>query len=114
MKKIANNNCNVQHKHQQDYVQILTVSTRRITTEEKAKVVAAGWGAEFIQFLAALAILPRTILKNSVARNLIKQSDDLCIFFCLYPSSMTSARFGLFCHTFYFAIKILKLIRGRT
>ena len=73
MKKIANNNCNVQHKHQQDYVQILTVSSRRINTEEKAKVVAAGWGAEFIQFLAALAILPRTILKNSVARNLIKQ-----------------------------------------
>ena len=30
---------------------------RRIKAEEKAKVVAAVWGAEFIQFLAALAIL---------------------------------------------------------
>ena len=37
---------------------------RRINTEEKAKVVAAVLGAEFIKFLAALAILPRTILKN--------------------------------------------------
>ena len=37
---------------------------RRIKTEEKAKVVASLWGAEFIQFLAALAILPRKILKN--------------------------------------------------
>ena len=31
---------------------------RRIQTEEKAKVVAAAWGEEFIQFLAVLAILP--------------------------------------------------------
>ena len=30
---------------------------RRIKTEEKAKVVAAAWGAKLIQFLAALAIL---------------------------------------------------------
>ena len=29
---------------------------RRINTERKAKVVAAVWGTEFIQFLAALAI----------------------------------------------------------
>ena len=29
---------------------------RRIKTEEKAKVVAAAWGAEFIQFPAALQI----------------------------------------------------------
>ena len=39
---------------------------RRIHTEEKAKVVAAvlGGGATFFQFLAALAILSRTILSN--------------------------------------------------
>ena len=37
---------------------------RRINTEEKAKVVAAVWGTEFIQFLAAQAVLPRAILKN--------------------------------------------------
>ena len=30
---------------------------RRINTDEKAKVVAAVWGTEMIQFLAALAIL---------------------------------------------------------
>ena len=37
---------------------------RRIKTEEKAKVVAAVWGEEFIQLLAALAILPRTIWRT--------------------------------------------------
>ena len=31
---------------------------RRIYTEEKAMVVASVWGKEFIQFLAALDILP--------------------------------------------------------
>ena len=36
----------------------------RIKTKEKVKVVASVWGEEFIQFLAALAILPRGILKN--------------------------------------------------
>ena len=30
---------------------------RRIRTEEKAKVVTSVWGAEFIQFLVALAVL---------------------------------------------------------
>ena len=30
---------------------------RRIKTEEKVKVVASVWGKEFIQFLAALAIV---------------------------------------------------------
>ena len=39
---------------------------RRIKTEETAKVVAAVWREEFIKFLAALAILPRTILKNRI------------------------------------------------
>ena len=90
---------------------------------QKAKVVAAVWGKEFIQFLAALAILPiRTILKtrmnssfsfkssccyssyysNRPLQNsqrgkelnnfcLPNKSNDLCLFFCLYPSSMTAA-----------------------
>ena len=39
---------------------------RRIKTEEKAKVVAPVRGEAFIQFLAALAILPRMILKNKM------------------------------------------------
>ena len=29
-------------------------------TEAKAKVVASVWGSKFIQFLAALAVLPRS------------------------------------------------------
>ena len=31
---------------------------RRIMTEEKAKVVSSVWGEEFVQFLAALVVLP--------------------------------------------------------
>ena len=37
---------------------------RRIYTEEKAKVVAAVWGSELIQLLAAQAILHQYDLKN--------------------------------------------------
>ena len=36
------------------------------STEEKGKIIAAVWGKEVIPFLAALAILPRTILKNKM------------------------------------------------
>ena len=36
----------------------------RIRTEEKAKVVAAVWWTEFIQFLARLAILHQDDLKK--------------------------------------------------
>ena len=42
----------------------IPVKTRRRTkTKEKAKVVAAAWGAELIQFLAVLAILSQDDLK---------------------------------------------------
>ena len=37
---------------------------RRIETEGKAKVVASVCGTEFIQFLAALAALPRSVWKK--------------------------------------------------
>ena len=37
---------------------------RRIEREAKAKVVASVWGADFVQFLATLAVLPRSIWKN--------------------------------------------------
>ena len=40
------------------------LSLKRKKTEEKAKVVAPVWEEEFIQFLAAIAVLPRTILNN--------------------------------------------------
>ena len=40
------------------------VLRRRIYTEEKAKVVAAVWSTEFIQFLAALAIFHQDDLNN--------------------------------------------------
>ena len=43
-----------------------------IITEEEEKVVAAAWGTEFIQFLAALAILHQDDMKR---REFIK--DDL-------------------------------------
>ena len=32
---------------------------RRIELEDKAKVVVSVWGTEFVQFLAALVVLPR-------------------------------------------------------
>ena len=35
--------------------------SRTIELEDKAKVVASVWGAKFVQFLAALAVLPRSI-----------------------------------------------------
>ena len=37
---------------------------RRMETEAKAKVVTSVWGADFVQFLAALAVLPRSIWKK--------------------------------------------------
>ena len=37
---------------------------RRIELEDKAKVVVSVWGTEFVQFLAALAVLPRSTWKN--------------------------------------------------
>ena len=37
---------------------------RRIETEGKAKVVASVWGAEFVQFLAALVVLPWSTWKK--------------------------------------------------
>ena len=36
----------------------LSRNRRRIELEDKAKVVASDWGAEFVQFLAVLAVLP--------------------------------------------------------
>ena len=39
---------------------------RRNKSEKNAKVVGSVWVEEFIQFLAALAVLPRTILKNKM------------------------------------------------
>ena len=37
--------------------QVIPHHTSRIHTEDKAKVVDAGWGTAFMQFLASLAIL---------------------------------------------------------
>ena len=38
--------------------------SRRMEREAKSKVVASAWGAEFIQLLAVLAVLPRSIWKK--------------------------------------------------
>ena len=44
---------------------LLMVQHRRsINTEGKAKVVVVFWGTEFIEFLAALAIVTRTIYSS--------------------------------------------------
>ena len=81
--------------------------------ESKTKVVASVWGANFIQFLAVLAILPRSIWKNRVnssfsfksteAKFLARQGnelnlppppnrcDELCLAFCINPSSMDTS-----------------------
>ena len=39
------------------YIYIYDKHRRRIKTDEKAKVVASVWGEEYIQLLAALAVL---------------------------------------------------------
>ena len=44
-----------EHKAEDRTFSIISCHRRRINTEEKANVVAAAWGTEFIQFLAALA-----------------------------------------------------------
>ena len=41
---------------------------RRITTEDKSKVVGTAWGTEFIQFLAALYIFPQDDSKERMNR----------------------------------------------
>ena len=86
---------------------------RRIYTEEKSKVVAAVCVTEFVQFLAALAILHQDNLKNRWNSSFSSyhpgaklwrdvwlgdkelngfcpsnSSDDLCLLFCPKPSSM--------------------------
>ena len=48
---------------------LLSYSRRRIYTEEKAKVVAAVWGLEFIQFLAALAVMQKDDMKKRMNCN---------------------------------------------
>ena len=84
---------------------------RRITTEENAKIVAAVWGIERIQFLAARAILHHDDLKKgmnssySATRPWCKMgmhgkelnkfcppssSDDYCLLFCIHPSYMAT------------------------
>ena len=48
-------NARTEHKAEDRTFSIISCHRRRINTEEKANVVAAAWGTEFIQFLAALA-----------------------------------------------------------
>ena len=75
--------------------------------EAKANAVASVWGADFVQFLAALAVLTWSIWKNRMnttvsyktteAKQLAWQGieenlpsnrcDDLCLCFSLHPSS---------------------------
>ena len=50
-------NIKLQRKKKNRPKKTSTVGRRRIKTEEIAKVAASVWGTEFIQFLAAPAIL---------------------------------------------------------
>ena len=54
----------------------------RIKTEEKAKVVASVWGEEFIQILAALAILYWTIwiIKDELHQDDLKEKDEFILY----------------------------------
>ena len=75
---------------------------RRIKTEDKAKVVASVWGEEFVQCLAALAVLDWSLWSVwrtgwiALLYDDLKEKDkfiiffkiDLCLCFCIYPSSM--------------------------
>ena len=54
----------VQCTHTVQYVQYSTVEEGLTYTEEKAKAVAAVCGTEFIQFLAALAVLDKDDMKK--------------------------------------------------
>ena len=92
-------------------------NSRGIKTEDKAKVIAAVWRTEFLATLAVLhwtiwiigwfatgwferndefILFFKIVLGKiaSAARNFINQlcppnkSDDLCLFFCFYPSSI--------------------------
>ena len=45
-------------------------------TETKATVVASVWGAEFIKFLAAQAILPRSIWQNRMNSTFTSKSTE--------------------------------------
>ena len=56
------------------FLDILFHHRRMIKAEDKAKVVASVWGAEYIQFLAALAVLKWDDLKNRLSCTM---QDDL-------------------------------------
>ena len=60
-------------------------------TEEKAKVVTSDWGEEF---LAALAVLPRTILNNrnwdELHQDDLKEKDEFILFFTIVPGKIAS------------------------
>ena len=49
---------------------------RRMETEAKAKVVASVWGAKFILFLAALAVLTLSICKNRMNSTFSSKSTE--------------------------------------
>ena len=58
---------------------------RRMEREAKAKVVASVWGAKFVQFLAALAVLPLSIWKKRLNSNFAPQIDATIFAFASVP-----------------------------
>ena len=56
---------------------------QRMGTEAQAKVVASVWGANFVQFLAVLAVLPRSIRKKRLNFNRFFQIDCIILIDCI-------------------------------
>ena len=68
--------------------------------EDKAKVVASVWGAEFVQFPAALAVLPRSIWKkrlNSAGLFGKKLLNQPCLSKLLRQNSKRGKELNKFC-----------------
>ena len=71
------------------------ICRRRIKTEEKAKVVTADWGVQ-IQMNSSWrnssysSYRPTTKQRKELNKFCpLNKSDDLCLFFCSYPSTLT-------------------------
>ena len=79
---------------------------RRMEREGKAKVVASIWGANCVQFLAMLAVLPRWILMKQLNSN--RHYDLPCLAFCFRPSSMALTLINhIICKTMQYSIQTI-------
>ena len=78
---------------------------RRMEKEAKPKVVVSVWGAEFVQFLAAPAVLPRSIWKKRI---------NATFFLLLWISNLQQTKQKLNFSRWDFEIGVLKILRIAT